>query len=92
MVIDVRSPEEVADGTLKKAVNIIHTDIAKAGHKLPADKAQPIVVFCRSGGRAGMALSSLQGMGYTNVVNAGGYSAIKHFDEQGSVPGKYANA
>ena len=89
MVIDVRSSEEVAQGTLKKAINIIHNDIAHATHKLPADKAQPIVVFC--GDRAGMAVSSLQAMGYTNVVNAGGYSAIKHLDEQGSVPGKYAN-
>ena len=48
MVIDVRSPEEVAQGTPKKAINIIHNDIAHATHKLPADKAQPIVVFSSS--------------------------------------------
>eukprot|EP00667_Euglena_gracilis_P011396 EG_transcript_11642 len=80
-VLDVRGPEEAALGTLRRAVNIPHTELANAGRQLPAAKGTPILVFCRSGGRAGMAQATLKLMGYTNVVNAGGYADLKHLDE-----------
>ena len=39
--------------------------------KVP-DKSTPIALYCRSGGRAGMAKKTLAAMHYTNVDNLGG--------------------
>ncbi len=34
--------------------------------------AAPVIVFCRSGRRAGKAKETLEQLGYTRVLNAGG--------------------
>jgi len=39
---------------------------------LPADKTQPFVLQCRSGGRVTKAIAFLKQQGYTNVVQGGG--------------------
>jgi rhodanese-related sulfurtransferase len=39
---------------------------------MPADKAAPIVVTCKSGHRGGMAMLYLNFLGYTNIRNMGG--------------------
>ena len=39
---------------------------------LPSDKAEPIVLVCRSGTRAAKAASYLADAGYTRVLNGGG--------------------
>ena len=36
-----------------------------------------IIVYCMMGGRAGKAKDTLEGLGFTNVENAGGYEDIK---------------
>jgi len=41
------------------------------------DGKAPIIVFCRSGRRAGKAKEMLEGMGYTKVLNAGGLGDIE---------------
>jgi phage shock protein E len=41
------------------------------------DKTKRVVVYCRSGGRAGRAKALLEANGFSNVVNAGGYDALK---------------
>jgi rhodanese-related sulfurtransferase len=40
--------------------------------QLPADKAAPIVVTCKSGHRGGIVMMYLNFLGYTNVRNLGG--------------------
>jgi len=79
-VIDVREPGEVAGGALARAVNIPHASIGAAGAYLPPDRTTPIIVYCAAGGRAQAALQVLQSMGYTNVINAGGYASLRHLD------------
>jgi phage shock protein E len=37
----------------------------------------PIIIFCRSGRRAGKAKEHLEQKGYTNVLNAGGLTDIE---------------
>ncbi len=47
--------------------------------KLPCHKlinAAPVIVFCRSGRRAGKAKEMLEQKGYTNVLNAGGLTDL----------------
>lgn len=79
LIIDVRSDAEVAQGMLKQAVHIPHTEITEQIQKHAQSKDQPIVLYCRSGGRAGHAKQALQSMGYTSVSNGGGYSSIKSY-------------
>ena len=70
--IDVRTVEEYQQDHMDNTENIPHTEIATRIADLGLDKDTPIKVFCRSGVRAGLALTSLQELGYTNVENVGG--------------------
>ena len=76
LVIDVRTTQEFAQGHLPNALNIPHNQI-KQGIKI--NKVKPkteIVVYCKSGFRAGLAKKILAKAGYKNVYNAGGYEAL----------------
>ena len=47
------------------------------------DKDASIYVYCRSGRRSGIAKETLEGLGFTQVVNVGGIEqAMKKFDEE----------
>ncbi len=74
-VIDVRTKEEFDSGNLAGSINIPHDLISSGINKrcIPQDKT--IVVYCKAGGRAGMAKETLEKLGY-KVYNAGGYSDI----------------
>ena len=76
-VIDVRSAAEFDSGHIEGAVNIPHDEIGTRITEVTEDKDQAIVLCCRSGGRAGIALRALQELGYTQVENAGGYQSLK---------------
>lgn len=39
---------------------------------LPSDKATPLLLYCRSGGRAAQAVAFLRSQGHTSVLNVGG--------------------
>ena len=73
-IIDVRSASEYAEGHLEGAVNIDVESAAFADEVGSLDKAGSYVLYCRSGHRAGIALDEMTSMGFTNVVNAGGYA------------------
>lgn len=66
-LIDARTPAEYSAAHIDGAVNIPHD--ALAGHEklLPADRAAPIVVYCRTGRRAGKLQAQLLDLGYTDV-------------------------
>ena len=69
LFIDCRNPREYRAGHVPGAINVprglLEFDIAE---KAP-DKNTDIVVYCRSGGRASLAVRSLNRMGYKNAVN-----------------------
>jgi rhodanese-related sulfurtransferase len=72
-ILDVRTAEEkAADGAIEGSVFIPISDLPASLAQLPADKAAPIVVTCKSGHRGGMAMMYLNFLGYTNVRNLGG--------------------
>lgn len=50
LLIDVRDPEEFADGALKTAINIPIDDLEDKIDSLPADK--PVVYICSTGERS----------------------------------------
>ncbi len=74
--VDVRTPEEFSSGHVDGATNIPVDEIERITEEIP-DKDTPIVLYCRSGGRAGRALKALTTLGYTDVVNAGGVNDAK---------------
>lgn len=81
VVIDVRTPGEYESGHIEGAVNINYTDIGSEIEKLVPEKNTRIHLYCGSGRRAGIAKDTLEDMGYTNVVNEGGYEDyIKKLD------------
>ena len=72
ILVDVRTPEEYALGSLPDAINIPIDTLRERLSELPADK--PIVVTCAVGLRGYLAYRILTQNGYTNVHNlSGGY-------------------
>ena len=72
IVVDVRTPEEYAEGHIPGAINI---PLDTIGDEQPAelpDLGQRIYVYCRSGRRSATATAILAGIGYTDVVDFGG--------------------
>ena len=82
ILIDVRTAGEFAGGHLHKAINVPHTVIGDRIGALVTNKADRIVLYCRSGNRSGIALATLRAMGYTNVVNAGAYSKLRATEDE----------
>tara|TARA_B110000240_G_scaffold8373_1_gene9088 strand:+ start:7009 stop:7338 length:330 start_codon:yes stop_codon:yes gene_type:complete len=70
--IDVRSLDEYNEDHISNTEHIPHSEIVAQISDLDLDKSAPIKLFCRSGVRAGLALTALQDLGYTNVENVGG--------------------
>jgi len=71
-LLDVRTPGEFANGHLPGAVNIPVSDLSARLNEVPKDK--PVVVYCRSGHRSGMAASTLRRSGMKTVVDLGAMS------------------
>lgn len=76
-VIDVRTQEEWDSGHIEGAVHIPYEQIAAHIAEVATDKAAHIGLYCRSGGRAGLAAATLKDKGYTNVENLGGIAAAR---------------
>jgi len=72
-ILDVRTPEEVAEGTIPGALNIPHVEV-EAGSTEGLSLDRPIVAICRSGNRATIAGEALVAAGATDVrvVRPGG--------------------
>jgi len=69
-VLDVRSPEEFKEGHVPGAVNIPYDQMASRLSEVPKDK--DVVLYCRSGRRAGIAAEVLQANGYTRLSHLEG--------------------
>ncbi|MDM7861798.1 rhodanese-like domain-containing protein [Alteromonas sp. ASW11-36] len=67
LIIDVRSAEEYAEGHVPGAINIPHTDMAAQMSTIQTYKDKPVVVYCRSGYRAGKAADVLIEADFSDV-------------------------
>ena len=70
-IVDVRTPEEFTSGHFPNAVNI-PLDEVQLRIKEFTEMPKPIVAYCRTGNRSGMALSLLKQNGIADAVNGGG--------------------
>ena len=72
IILDVRRHDEYAEGHIPGAINVPNEEIGTAEIPELPDKAQLILVYCRSGRRSKEASEKLVKLGYTNVVEFGG--------------------
>ena len=72
IILDVRRPDEYADGHIPKAINVPNESIGTSDIPELPDKDQLIMVYCRSGRRSKEASEKLVKLGYTNIVEFGG--------------------
>lgn len=72
IILDVRTPDEYAEGHIPGAICISHDSIPTDDIPELPDKDQLIMVYCRSGRRSKLAAEQLVAQGYTNVVEFGG--------------------
>ena len=72
IILDARRPDEFAEGHIPGAINVPNEEIGTAEIAELPDKAQLILVYCRSGRRSKEASEKLVKLGYTNIVEFGG--------------------
>ena len=78
VVVDVRTPAEVAaSGRLAGALVLdVNAPDFEARAQAALDVDRPVVLYCRSGARAGQAAQRLARLGFSRLSNAGGFDAL----------------
>ena len=71
-ILDVRTVEEFAEGHVPGAINIPHTEVADRLAEIAAMGDTEIVLYCRSGLRAGVAADVLRAAGYVRLLHLDG--------------------
>jgi len=74
VLVDVREPDEFADGHIAGAVNlprglIEFTIWAQVGFPDKTDMNKKLTLYCKTGGRCALAAKTLQDLGFTNVAS-----------------------
>ncbi len=77
VLVDVRTPAEYSAGHLQGAVNIEYQRIVGEIKKYVAHPNTPIELYCRSGGRSGIAAAALRRANYQDVTNLGGFESLR---------------
>jgi glyoxylase-like metal-dependent hydrolase (beta-lactamase superfamily II)/rhodanese-related sulfurtransferase len=70
LVVDVREPEEYAQGHVPGAINLPQADLASRLEELPHDR--PLALICRSGARSLRAAQFLRQVGFERVMSVQG--------------------
>ena len=72
LIVDVRRPDEFAEGHIEGAINVPNEEIADEVLEELPDTDQLLLVYCRTGRRSKEAAEKLAEIGYTNVYEIGG--------------------
>ena len=72
IILDVRRPDEFAEGHIPGAINVPNEEIGTDEIAELPNKSRLILVYCRSGRRSKKASEKLVKLGYTNIVEFGG--------------------
>ena len=67
-VVDVRTPQEFASGHVPGAINIPYEEIGKRTSEI-GPTSTPVVIYCRTGRRSGIAVEALQKAGYSRLYD-----------------------
>ncbi len=74
--VDVRTPEEYTAGHVEGAVNIPYDQMAQRWTELDSLQNRRVVLYCRTGHRAGIALEELRKHGFARAENGGGLDSL----------------
>ena len=72
VLLDVRTQSEYNDGHIQDAINIPHDQLLKEPQLVSVYKDSQMVVFCRSGVRAGKVIEMLEGLGFKEIIDIDG--------------------
>lgn len=72
VILDVRTPEEFAQGHVPGAKNIPHDQLANRIAEVMGDKNKEVVLYCHSGRRAGLAADTLKANGFEKILHLEG--------------------
>ena len=72
-ILDVRSEREFSEGHIEGAINVPFDELPQRAAEIGAATDAPIVVYCRTGRRAGIAEAALTEAGYTNLMDLEGH-------------------
>ena len=72
VLLDVRTQTEYDSGHILNAINISHDEILEDPELLAEYKDSQMVVFCRSGGRAGKVIQLLESIGFEDIIDIDG--------------------
>jgi len=75
ILVDVRTPEEFAEGSVDGAVNIPLSELPQRLVELKG--SNDIVLFCRSGSRSSQAIQILQQNGIEGAINGGTWQQVR---------------
>ena len=77
-VLDVREPDEYAEGAIPGAVHIPRGHLESQVEGRLSDKTHPVVIYCAGGVRSAFAARTLQELGYQSVESmVGGFGRWK---------------
>lgn len=72
VLLDVRTQAEYDSGHILNAINISHDEILEDPELLAEYKDTQMVVFCRSGVRAGKVIQLLESIGFEDIIDIDG--------------------
>ncbi len=75
VILDVRTPEEEAEGLIPNSIHINIMDQDFPQKALALDKSKTYYIYCRSGGRSATACQFMESNGYTAFNLSGGIQA-----------------
>lgn len=84
LILDVRSPQEYAEGHIPGAINIPHNQIASRLAEIGTQKDKEVVLYCGSGGRVVTAANTLQAAGFSKLLHLDG--DMNGWRSNGSLP------
>ena len=76
VIVDVRTQQEYDAGHIKGAILIPYDQMEQRWQELKQYQQQPVLLYCRSGRRSGIALDVLRSKGFTQLENGGGIDAM----------------
>lgn len=73
IILDVRRDDEFNAGHIEGAIHIPYDELPARAGEIVAEPGDPILVYCRSGRRAGVAATALAEAGYGNLMDLEGH-------------------
>ena len=72
VILDVRTPEEFAQGHIQGSINIDVSSSDFVSQVSQLDKTKTYAVYCRSGNRSTVATAEMEKLGFTSLYNMTG--------------------